>query len=575
MNHIFKVFSAIVLMSLLAGCAQGAPAASPSPTSHTTVVASDVVALAQNIVDQLSSGNFAAAEARFDPTMAKNIPEAKLKDTWQGVISQAGAFKQQSATRTGTQSGYRIVWVTCQFEKASLDIQVAFNDQSQVSGLYIAPTAPSATSTSSMAPLAAEFINQMAAGDFAGAESRFTDTMKTAAPEASLKNTWNQMIAQFGAFKQQLGSRDVTQSGFISIYVTCQFANTIMDLEVTFNAQSQIAGFHITQPNSGATPTPVAYNPPAYVNSGTFTEKDMTIGSGEWAVPGTLSLPNGAGPFPGVVMVSGSGPNDRDETIGPNKPFRDIAWGLASQGVAVLRFDKRTLAHASLFQSTPALVDTLTVQEEFIDDALLAVKLLRQTPGVDPKRIFVLGHSEGAYVAPRIGQQDPTLAGLIMIAAPTRPLEDLVIDQYTYLFSLNGGPTLAQTGSLEAMKAQGAKVKDPTLAPSTSRFDLPLNIPAAYWLDLRGYQPAELAKTLSMPLMVLQGGRDYQVSATKDFPGWQNALGGKPNDTLKLYPALNHLLFAGDKPSTPDEYAVESHVSADIISDIAAWVLQH
>ncbi len=294
------------------------------------------------------------------------------------------------------------------------------------------------------------------------------------------------------------------------------------------------------------------------------------MGSGEWALPGTLTVPNGPGPFPAVVLVHGSGPNDRDETIGPNKPFRDLAWGLASQGIAVLRYDKRTKVHAAQF--TPEILANLTLQQETIDDALLAVQLLRGTQNIDPQRIFVLGHSLGAMAAPRIGQQDPALAGLILLAGPTIPLEDEILDQYTYLFNLDGTLTDAEKTELEKLQAQVARVKDPNLSDQVPATDLPLGIHAAYWLDLRDYHPAEVAKTLAMPMLVLQGGRDYQVSPTKDFAGWKTALADKANATLKLYPDLNHLMIAGQGQPNPAEYQTEGHVAPEVVSDIAAWI---
>ena len=578
MKKQFPILPVLLLLGLLAGCAQATPTASSTaaPAATSTAAPTNLVPLAQAFVDQLVKGDFTTAASRFDSTMLSAMPEAKLKDTWQQLIAQVGAFQQQTGTRTAEQQGYHIVFVTCQFANQPLDVQVVFNDQSQISGLFFKPAQSAATpaattpvATSAFVPLAQAFINQLVQGDFTAATSSFTDTMKNAAPPDKLKQIWQQLTDQLGAFKQQLDAKTVDQSGMTSVYVTCEFANSTVDLQVTFNAQLQISGFHVAAAGTGSA-TPVPYNPPAYVNSNSFHEVDVTVGSGEWALPGTLSLPNGSGPFPAVVLVHGSGPEDRDETIGPNKPFRDLAWGLASQGIAVLRYDKRTKTHANLF--TPDLVAQITLQQETIDDALLAAQLLRQTPGIDPKQIYVLGHSLGAFAAPRIGQQDPALAGLILLAGNTRPLEDVVLDQYTYLYSLNGGPTLAQNASLEVLKAQIAKVKDPNLSPSTPATDLPLSLPAAYWLDLRGYQPAEVAKTLPMRLMVLQGGRDYQVSATKDFPVWQAALAGKANATLKLYPDLNHLFISGTQPSTPAEYNVEGHVSADVISDIAQWV---
>jgi len=133
-------------------------------------------------------------------------------------------------------------------------------------------------------------------------------------------------------------------------------------------------------------------------------------------------------------LVHGSGPNDKDESIGPNKIFRDLAWGLASQGICVLRYDKMTFKYGK--QLTPEMVEKMTVKEEVIDDALIALKLISKTNDIDTKRIFLLGHSLGATVAPRIGLQDPDLAGLIIMAGLTRSLEDTLLDQYTYIYNL-------------------------------------------------------------------------------------------------------------------------------------------
>jgi hypothetical protein len=130
-------------------------------------------------------------------------------------------------------------------------------------------------------------------------------------------------------------------------------------------------------------PKPVAYQPPAYAVPSSFHEKNVTVGAGtEWALPATLTLPVGNGPFPAIVLVHGSGPNDRDETQGPNRPFQDLAWGLASQGIAVLRYDKRSRVHPGKLTA----LANLTVKDETIDDALAAVALLRETPEIDPKR---------------------------------------------------------------------------------------------------------------------------------------------------------------------------------------------
>ena len=175
--------------------------------------------------------------------------------------------------------------------------------------------------------------------------------------------------------------------------------------------------------------------------------------------------------------MHGSGPQDRDETLPPNKPFRDLAWALASQGITVLRYEKRTKVYASRMVKD---VDTLTVQEETIDDAVEAVAFLRARPEIDPQRVFVLGHSlGGGFLAPRIGAADPAIRGLVILAGSARPFEDVILDQMTYVLSLSVPDAAVREQQLAALRQQVALVKDPARLATAAPSDLPLNVPAA------------------------------------------------------------------------------------------------
>lgn len=413
---------------------------------------------------------------------------------------------------------------------------------------------------------AQDFISELRRGDYAAGFARFDDTMQGALPEDKLEELWAQLLQQVGEYQEQVGVRTESQSGYQIVILTTQFARAMLDVRVVFDSQGQIAGlFFAPAQESQVQP----WTPPDYVDEGTFTEEEVQIGDGEWSLPGTLTLPEGEGPFPAIVLVHGSGPNDRDETIGPNKPFRDLAWGLATRGIAVLRYDKRTLTHASKYSGET--LANLTLQDETIDDALMAAEFLRQTEKINPERIYVLGHSLGAMAAPRIAEQDPDLAGLILMAGPSRPLEDVVLDQYNYLYEIQGAPPEGKD-QLDAIATSVARVKESDLSANTSVEDLPLGLTSAYWLYLKGYDPVATAQALGIPMLILQGGRDYQVLAEKDFAGWQAALQDKTNVTFKLYPDLNHLFMVGEGQSTPDEYDQPGHVSQEVIEDIASWV---
>jgi dienelactone hydrolase len=416
----------------------------------------------------------------------------------------------------------------------------------------------------SIETLAKDLVGALASGDYKKATENFDRTMKNALPAGKLQEAWNSLIAQFGPFVEQAGTRKEKILLYDVIFVTCKFENAVLDAKVVFDSKKQVAGLFFVPAQA-----PVSEKPADLVSTDAFSEKEVHVGTGQMALPGTLTLPKGQGPFTTVVLVHGSGPQNRDESIGPNKPFRDLAHGLASRGIAVLRYEKRTKA----FPTQMAAIKTLTVKEEVIGDALAAVTLLRENSQIDPNKIFVLGHSLGGYVIPRIGKGDSGIAGFIIMAGTARPLEDVILEQFTYIFSLDGVITDAEKAGLEQLKSQVAKVKDPRLSAETSAADLPLGIPAAYWLDLRGYQPAETAKELTQPMLILQGGRDYQVTDA-DFQLWKKALSSRENIEFKFYEGLNHLFMEGQGKSTPAEYEQAGNVSKEVIGDIAEWIKQ-
>jgi dienelactone hydrolase len=415
-------------------------------------------------------------------------------------------------------------------------------------------------------------VRNLTAGDYAAAAADFDAKMAAALPADKLKATWESVLAQIGPFQEMLPARVESQGSFLTVITPLRFEKMSLDASVTVDpATGKVGGlFFAPGKPAGPTPTPIVYAPPPYAFPDRFEEREVTVGGGEWAVSGTLTLPKGGGPFPAVVLVAGSGPNDRDETIGPNKPLRDLAWGLASNGVAVLRADKRTLIHGARMMALPG---GFTVQEEAVDDAVAAAGVLRQTPGVDPARVFVLGHSLGGTLAPRIGAADSQVKGLVILAGATRPLLDLMAEQAAYLQGLQETVSDADRANLAALEEQIAKAR--ALAPGAAVTDTQniLGAPPAYWQDLNGYQPAEAAGSLRLPMLILQGERDYQVTLA-DFKGWQDALDGRADATFKTYPDLNHLFMAGQGRSTPDEYGAPGHVAEQVVRDISDWIKQ-
>jgi uncharacterized protein len=339
------------------------------------------------------------------------------------------------------------------------------------------------------------------------------------------------------------------------------FAATRVYIQFTLDVSLQVAGLYIRPLNA---PLPKVWQRPAYSKPEAFTQRDVIVGSDEWKLGGTLTIPVGKGPFPGVVLVHGPGPNDRDEEIYSNRIFRDIAEGLASRGIAVLRYDKRTLTYGDKMGYM-----AFTIEQETVEDAVRAIDVLRHQPEVAPNRIYVLGHSLGGYAAPRIAARDGKLAGLIFVAANARPIEDVAVDQNDYVAHLDGDPSPQAQQRLDALKAEVARVKN--LQPGTPPPQVLMGLPGVYLLDLKGYQPSEQAKQLTIPLLFLQGGRDFQVTS-RDFGIWKTALAGRGDATFKEYPQLNHIFISGEGKPGPSDYLKQGNVDPAVIADIASWI---
>lgn len=301
-------------------------------------------------------------------------------------------------------------------------------------------------------------------------------------------------------------------------------------------------------------------------------EREVEVVTDTFRLPATFVAPSHSlQKVPCVVFIHGSGPNDRDETVGPNKLFRDLADSLASRGIASLRYEKRTRVYGAA--SLPAGRE-MDYDVEVVDDALSALRLAAEQPEVDGSRLFVVGHSLGAMLTPRIAERAPQVAGVVMLAAPARKLTDLLIGQSIFLRNLYekmpGVPqaALQQLDELQEKARNAQRIGTPEYDEALG---LPTGLTPSYLKMDQEYDPVKSAFALKQPLMLVQGERDYQVTMV-DYALWCTGLMMRAGVTYCCYPKLNHLMREGEGPASPMEYATPKPLPQQLITDLVRFI---
>ena len=252
-----------------------------------------------------------------------------------------------------------------------------------------------------------------------------TPEVQNQVPADSFGKMWRQLQNQVGKFESEGEWKTGDIGGMPIYYVDLKFANYTLQYVIVFNEDGLCSGIHFKPAPSQQ----MSYEGKV-LNNDKIEEKDIVINSGKFQLPGTLSMPKDVvGNVPVVILVHGSGPHDRDETIGPLKPFRELAWGLAEQGIAVIRYDKRTYVYKGEAMTS---VESFTYDDEGVDDAIAATELAKTLPGIDGNRVYVLGHRLGGTLVPgiaeRAGDAD-RLAGRITVAGLRCDFKETLIER--------------------------------------------------------------------------------------------------------------------------------------------------
>ncbi|MEG0370819.1 MAG: alpha/beta hydrolase [Clostridium sp.] len=266
-----------------------------------------------------------------------------------------------------------------------------------------------------------------------------------------------------------------------------------------------------------------------------------------------------------VIIVGGSGPTDRDCTIGSNKPYKDLAEGLAKRGVASFRYDKRAYAYKDKITQEIAL--NMTLKEEYLEDYNEIIKYLLGRDDINKNNIYVAGHSQGGNIIPMMEKMNSTPKGYIFMAAPHTAIEDILITQLEYLLSITPGVTEEmKKQQMDYIKAEVTKIK---AINESSENTLILGASTKYWLGYKGYDPAKEAERINKPMLFVQGLNDYNVSEF-ELNQFKKVLGDKNNVKFITYEGLTHLFTKGDK--TPNAYNKKEEMSDRVIDDIAEFI---
>ena len=358
-----------------------------------------------------------------------------------------------------------------------------------------------------------EFLLCINETDYYCAHEKFEKNLADKLSIDELKSIWESILVYSGKLNSYRFncSESFNNNEFQIDYFTCEFELKTIDLKIVLNKNEKIAGFFLV-PIHQCNIEKSNYTAAPYHNQKLYRESDIEIKNDTLLLKASLCLPITNKTHSICIFIHGSGAYDRDETIGENKPFKDIAHGLASNAIASIRFDKRTFSYKEL-------PSEMTIKEEVTNDVESIIKYILEDKQLKELDMYLIGHSLGGMLAPKIASENKTIKGCILMAANARRLDHLLIPQMEYLAKLDGQVDIDEQNQLKRARKQLNYLND-SLSLNAPSNKLPLNLPASYWMSLKEYNQTETVQNLQIPILFLQGKRDYQVTMD-DYRLWK------------------------------------------------------
>jgi pimeloyl-ACP methyl ester carboxylesterase len=542
---------------------------------------------AADFVNLLDKGEFAKATTDFDAAMLKALPPGELRKTWEKVLGDAGAYKKQVASRLET-GKYEIVVVTCAFAKMKQDARVVFDKEGKITGLFFKRSLPT------------------------GAEEIWEGTLKAGAVEIRL--VFHLFKQKDGSYAGTLDSPDQGATGLVLDEVSVKADKVRLELTgvlggaMVFEGKRSQDGKEIAgdlkqggqafplklkrvakaaetrRPQTPKKPYPYEAIEVSYENN-----------KGGIKLAGTLTIPRSKGPFPAVLLITGSGAQDRDETIFGHKPFLVLADYLTRRGIAVLRVDDRGVGGSSGKVSDATSAD-------FADDVLAGVDFLKARKDINASQIGLIGHSEGGIIAPLVASRSRDIAFIVLLAGTGLRGDEILYLQGAAILKATGADAdrLSRQKTLQermfavvrqendkaaaekkirsaiddlisSLGKEGKKELKDALPALEGQIQMVLTPWFRHFLD---YDPRPSLRKVTCPVLALNGEKDLQVDAKANLSAIGAALreGGNKDATIREFPNLNHL-FQTCKTGAVSEYGVIEETLAPVaLETIAEWI---
>lgn len=526
---------------------------------NNVAVEEDVVKESRNIQEIAEAFNTDLADMNienllnnydYSVEMKEFMTEKVLNDTFKQM--NLGEIVEQKETTQENSNEFIIIGTPTIFDNNQLTVNVVFNSSKEIAGFNygVFETDEPAVSELSIEELTLAHLQAFNDGDYAALmDYVYSEDMLSIVSEEMYKTTKEGMTTGKVLEVKEPFSYEV--QGYVIVSVPVIYENIKYNYNLVFDNKKIIAGSNI-----GDYEERISVNMPDSIE-----ELTLVSNVNDMALDGILTTPKEGTDFPCVILVHGSGASDKDETVLNNKPFRDIAWGLAERGIASYRYDKSNYSYPEKFINNP----DATLYDETINDVAEIFKLIDELENINS--VYILGHSLGGYSIPLIAEQIDA-EGYIIMAGNTRPIEVLIDEQINYLANLDGVVSKDEKSYIESMTESINKIKDLESLDDTERV---LGATKAYWSFLSTYDPIVHAKKMQSDVLVLQGKRDYQVTFT-DYQRWLDAFGTNDQWTFKVYEKLNHLMMSGEGEPSNADYSKTAFVDEQLIEDISKWI---